>query len=174
MLLRVAILCEYAIKLLICRTVCECIIHEKEHLHLQSKIAVIEKMLVSVGGLIYCKLCCSTPELLTIEKIANTFSFVLAVAYGWSRSSGSTAEGAWAESTGIVHQVPRSQKIRSRNFACEYCGRKFSNKRDCMGHVNSAHLHRKPFVCDLCQRSFAGKKTLNNHRKICVVFLSGP
>lgn len=128
-----------------------------------------------VGGLICRKVCCSTPPgLFTIEKIANIFSFVLAVAYGWSRSSGSTAEGAWAESTGTMRQVPRSQKIRSRNFACEYCGRKFSNKRDCMGHVNSAHLHRKPFVCDLCQRSFAGKKTLNNHRKICVVFLSGP
>ncbi|XP_076460731.1 uncharacterized protein LOC143293577 isoform X25 [Babylonia areolata] len=62
--------------------------------------------------------------------------------------------------SGFLH---RGQSCKT----CEFCGRTFSSTRDCLGHVNSAHLKLKPYVCDLCQRAFHGKKTLNNHRKTC-------
>lgn len=72
----------------------------------------------------------------------------------------------WSEtSASFMHQT--HQMKRSRNFICQYCWRAFISSRDLCGHVNSAHLNRKPFVCDLCHRSFAGKKTLNTHRKTC-------
>ncbi|KAL8579090.1 hypothetical protein ACOMHN_036029 [Nucella lapillus] len=84
-----------------------------------------------------------------------------------SSYAGTTGDGQFFLSNqveqGFGNFVHRGQSCKT----CQYCGRTFSSTRDCLGHVNSAHLKLKPYVCDLCQRAFAGKKTLNNHRKTC-------
>lgn len=58
-------------------------------------------------------------------------------------------------------------KRRKKNFSCEFCGKTFAVRRDCLGHVNAVHLKQKPFVCDICNSSFANMKTLHGHRKRC-------
>ncbi|XP_055895494.1 zinc finger and BTB domain-containing protein 43-like isoform X21 [Biomphalaria glabrata] len=51
--------------------------------------------------------------------------------------------------------------------SCSFCGKKFNNRSDCVGHVNSVHLNTKPFICKYCTMSYSYKQSLNRHLLSC-------
>ena len=46
---------------------------------------------------------------------------------------------------------------------CNYCGRKFSQKNNMLGHVATVHEKKKPFHCEVCSSIFAEKRRLKEH-----------
>lgn len=53
------------------------------------------------------------------------------------------------------------------NPTCRFCGKKFHNRSDCMGHINSVHLNTRPYVCKHCAVSYSYRQSLNRHLLCC-------
>lgn len=62
---------------------------------------------------------------------------------------------------------PSDWKLRAKNFSCEFCGKRFRLRRECVGHVNFVHFKIKPFVCTLCNKGFSHMMVLKRHQKLC-------
>ena len=60
-----------------------------------------------------------------------------------------------------------SDGLVSSRYPCTYCGKDFRNRQDCIGHMNSQHLHYKPHVCIHCSAKFGYKQSLKRHLVIC-------
>ena len=61
----------------------------------------------------------------------------------------------------------RAEGSRKKSVSCSYCDKKFWNKSDCHGHINSQHLKLKPFVCRKCAQTFSYKQSLKSHEMFC-------
>ena len=57
------------------------------------------------------------------------------------------------------------KSVHSSRFQCHFCLKMFSSTRDCVGHMNSRHLNRKPYTCEKCSKSFSHKTSLNCHKR---------
>ncbi|CAG5129496.1 unnamed protein product [Candidula unifasciata] len=55
----------------------------------------------------------------------------------------------------------------SWSHTCSFCDKKFQNKADCKGHINSVHLNAKPFVCEHCAVSYSYRQSLSRHLVSC-------
>lgn len=53
-------------------------------------------------------------------------------------------------------------------FSCTYCRKNYWNKADCLGHINSQHLKRKPYICKVCSVPFSYKQSLKRHEQSCL------
>ena len=104
--------------------------------------------------------CYALMSKLCLQNISLIIELIFSVWHG--SSSNTPSRGFYKE-----HLQQCFVKTRRRNM-CNFCNRVFSCKRDCLGHINSAHLHQKPYMCDICHRCFAGQKTLNNHKRFCI------
>lgn len=56
---------------------------------------------------------------------------------------------------------------RKKAVECQYCLKRFWNKADCQGHINTQHLKLKPFICRKCSVSFSYKQSLKSHELLC-------
>lgn len=54
-----------------------------------------------------------------------------------------------------------------KKVSCMFCHRKFWNKTDCQGHMNSRHLNIKPFSCGKCSMKFSYKQNWRKHEICC-------
>lgn len=70
-------------------------------------------------------------------------------------------------SDGKTGRTVSSWRNREKKFRCDFCSKAFVAHRDCVGHINSVHLGRKPFHCSICFRGFPHQHTLQKHEKIC-------
>lgn len=50
---------------------------------------------------------------------------------------------------------------------CTFCDKKFQNRSDCKGHINSVHLNTKPFVCKHCTLGYSYRQSLSRHLVNC-------
>ena len=58
------------------------------------------------------------------------------------------------------------QNVNEKNFACEYCNKKFSKKKHRNEHVKFLHENEKEFACQFCKKQFARKNRLVIHERI--------
>ncbi|XP_076460734.1 uncharacterized protein LOC143293577 isoform X28 [Babylonia areolata] len=63
----------------------------------------------------------------------------------------------------------RGEGVRKKSVTCTHCDKKFWNKSDCIGHINSQHLKLKPFVCRKCLQQFSYKQSWKSHELFCQV-----
>lgn len=59
----------------------------------------------------------------------------------------------------------KNSNTRTRQFACQHCGRCFFRKSDLVRHIQ-IHLGIKPNVCELCGKQFIQKSALTVHRRV--------
>ncbi len=50
---------------------------------------------------------------------------------------------------------------------CTWCGKRFHNKRNLMGHHNKVHLNLKAYQCDKCNKKFYHMPSLYRHKLKC-------
>ncbi|XP_063394815.1 zinc finger protein 260-like [Cydia fagiglandana] len=60
------------------------------------------------------------------------------------------------------HHLDTHVKNRERNYPCEYCGKKFINKKVCGSHILIRHRNRQ-YICDYCGYVFSEKAYLKQH-----------
>lgn len=53
----------------------------------------------------------------------------------------------------------------SKQFACEFCDRRFKRQEHLKRHVRSLHMCEKPFQCHICDKKFSRSDNLNQHIK---------
>ena len=53
----------------------------------------------------------------------------------------------------------------SKQFACDYCERRFKRQEHLKRHVRSLHMGEKPFGCHICDKKFSRSDNLNQHIK---------
>lgn len=53
----------------------------------------------------------------------------------------------------------------SKQFACDFCDRRFKRQEHLKRHVRSLHMGEKPFDCHICGKKFSRSDNLNQHIK---------
>lgn len=53
----------------------------------------------------------------------------------------------------------------SKQFACEYCSRRFKRQEHLKRHVRSLHIAERPYNCHICSKNFSRNDNLNQHVK---------
>ncbi len=53
----------------------------------------------------------------------------------------------------------------ARHVQCDYCGKKFSEERKMLYHVDAVHLGVKPYQCELCDFKATRPEQVKNHKK---------
>lgn len=53
----------------------------------------------------------------------------------------------------------------SKQFACDFCDRRFKRQEHLKRHVRSLHMGEKPFDCQICGKKFSRSDNLNQHVK---------
>lgn len=53
----------------------------------------------------------------------------------------------------------------SKQFACEFCDRRFRRQEHLKRHVRSLHMGEKPYGCHICGKKFSRSDNLNQHIK---------
>lgn len=71
------------------------------------------------------------------------------------------------------YEQKQTEGKRAKSVMCTYCMKKFWNRADCQGHINSQHLHQKPFVCRKCLLPFSYKSSLKSHEVFCQLTRTG-
>lgn len=51
-------------------------------------------------------------------------------------------------------------------FACEFCGKKFVDKRPLKLHVDGVHLKNNYITCDVCGKRLLGEISYKKHKDI--------
>ena len=55
--------------------------------------------------------------------------------------------------------------LKSKDYICEKCDKRFAQKRDLNVHMKAVHLKIKDYICDKCDKRFAKNSHLNRHMK---------
>ena len=50
-----------------------------------------------------------------------------------------------------------------KEYACERCGRSFTQRGNLKTHMRSVHTKEKPFACSVCGKSFAQRGNMRTH-----------
>ncbi|KAH7136884.1 hypothetical protein B0J13DRAFT_677676 [Dactylonectria estremocensis] len=58
--------------------------------------------------------------------------------------------------------------VPNAKFQCTLCQRSYTRNGNLKGHMNSAHLGRRPYACSTCGKEFARKNDRTRHEKIHV------
>ncbi|CAI9575856.1 unnamed protein product [Staurois parvus] len=64
-----------------------------------------------------------------------------------------------------IVQSPKSF-AKERRFVCRFCGKRFQNNSNLIGHEREFTQERKPFECPECGKSFSQKANLTTHQRL--------
>lgn len=118
------------------------------------------------------------PEFFKISESCpevNWFLDVLSAVEGMETRLGPLLGSNWPLddfSCGLWANPPfnnRGEGSRKKTVSCTHCDKKFWNKSDCIGHINSQHLKLKPYVCRKCAQQFSYKQSWKSHELFCQI-----
>ena len=55
---------------------------------------------------------------------------------------------------------------KKKEFKCEHCGKNFGLRCNLLSHIQGVHSEKKGFVCDLCGKDFTFPQALKKHKRI--------